>query len=185
MRRGRIEVVCGCMFAGKTAYLIGRLRAGRDRGLRVGAFRHASDSRYHADHLATHDGLCFEAAFIASPDGLLTAACGLDLVGVDEAQFFGAALAGVCLRLARRGADVIAVGIDYDVRGRSFPPLPRLKRVADEVRVMTAPCVGCGQAARFSQRTSPLRGRDWVGGPGDYEPRCGDCFRPWSGSPGR
>lgn len=176
--RGRIEVLCGCMFAGKTGELIRRLRGARETGLRVRAFKHVSDRRFGSETLCTHDGVEYEARVAAFPADLFAETDASEVIGIDEAQFFGPALTEVCQALRARGVRIIAAGIDHDAWGRPFPPMPQLKRCADEVLVLSAPCTRCGATARFSQRVSRIVGGDMVGGKGEYEPRCGRCFEP-------
>lgn len=185
------------MFSGKTGRLIAALRAARDAGRCVLAVKHVEDRRYAADLLATHDGRSFpartarsaaelEALSLATTDSIaprerstpFSAGSPRPLIAVDEAQFFDDALVEVCRRLAARGVEVVVAGIDHDAWGRPFPPLPRLKELADEVCVLTAACTVCGSAARFSQRVTPVVEGRMVGGAGDYEPRCGTCFVP-------
>lgn len=178
---GRLKLFVGCMFAGKTAALIQCLRESQAHGLRVAAFKHRLDARYHAIELATHDGARFPAIAVARAADLEQAAAGLDVVGLDEAQFFGDELVDVVQRLLERGTDVIAAGIDFTIRGRPFDPFPALKALAGEIIELHAPCDLCGRPARFSQRVTPIREGNMVGGRNDYSPRCEACFEPWLG----
>jgi thymidine kinase len=174
--RGRIVVICGCMFSGKTARLIDRLQAAESAGKRVAAFKHALDRRYDADHLRTHDGRSFQAR--AVPDVAEIEATDAEVVGVDEAQFFGRGLIAACRSLAACGREVVVSGIDHDAWGQPFPPLPELKAVAADVEWLAAPCAKCGRPSPYSQRVVPVRDGNMVGGPESYEPRCRDCFTP-------
>lgn len=176
MPDGRIEVICGCMFAGKTARLIASLRAAEAAGLRVVAYKHALDMRYAEAALATHDGLRFPACVAAGAQALRSGSGAFDVAGVDEGQFFGAELAGLCEEWARLGRRVIVAGIDNDAWGRPFAPFPRLKELAAEVTHLTMPCTRCGAPSPFTQRITPILGGSMVGGPGEYEPRCRLCF---------
>lgn len=178
MARGRLEIICGCMFAGKTGRLIALLEAAGARGLRVVAFKHQLDARYDPANLATHDGRRFDALTADSPAGIPGRCSTADVVGIDEAQFFGRGLVAVCEHLRTRGQRVIVAGIDHDAWGRPFPPLPQLREIADAVEMMHVGCTICGRPARFSQRVVPLNGPDMVGGPGQYQPRCQACFVP-------
>jgi thymidine kinase len=175
---GRLEVICGCMFAGKTARLIALLEAARVRGRRVLAFKHRLDARYDPRHLATHDGRRFDSLTADEPGEIVDRCTAADVIGIDEAQFFGRGLVGACEQMRARGQRVIVAGIDHDAWGRPFPPLPQLKEVADAVEQMHAACTICGHPARFSQRVAPLGDADMVGGPGEYQPRCQTCFVP-------
>ncbi len=174
-------MIAGCMFAGKTSALIERLDAARRAGRRVVACKHQLDARYDAIHLATHDGRTFPAIAVPDVEALRRAAADADVVGVDEAQFFGPPIVAVVDELIDRGVEVIAVGIDFNVRGKPFKPFPELKARAAEVVALTSPCTKCGKPARYSQRVTPIVNGDMVGGLKDYVPRCDDCFEPWSG----
>ncbi|MCA9244797.1 MAG: hypothetical protein KDA32_12625 [Phycisphaerales bacterium] len=178
-----IEVICGCMFAGKTTALIARLEAARADGRRVIAFRHAGDDRYDAVAISTHDGRRFPSTPARDANELESLSDGFDVLGVDEAHFFGPELAEVAERLSRRGRRVIAVGLDYNAWGGAFEPFPALKRMADRVDALTAPCVDCGAPARYSQRVTPVLSPLMVGGVGDYLPKCLACFESLPGEP--
>ena len=175
---GRLIVIAGCMFAGKTARLIERLKAARAAGRRVAAFKHPLDTRYDPTHLITHDGGSFDALAVARANDVLAHAGDADVVGIDEAQFFGRELVAVCQKLRADGKTVIVAGIDHDTWGQPFPPLPQLKALADEVEQRHAPCTVCGQPATFHQRVAPVIDGQLVGGPGEYEPRCPAHFTP-------
>jgi thymidine kinase len=175
---GRIEVICGCMFSGKTARLIDRLAAAAGRGLPTAAFKHVLDVRYDSCHLATHDGRRCEAVAVGDAGEIVQRSAGADVIGIDEAQFFGAALITMCTTLRDLGRHVIVAGIDHDAWGHPFTPLPELKELADAVEVLHVPCRVCGRPARYSQRMVPVRDGNMVGGPAEYEPRCAACFQP-------
>lgn len=174
---GRIEVICGCMFAGKTAELIARLEAARADGLRIAAFKHASDKRYGIHVLATHDQRSFAASAVDDAALVADGSRDADVVGVDEVQFFGRGIVEVCRKLAEDGLRVIVAGIDHDAWGRPFLPLPQLKEIADEVIERHMPCTVCGRPAPYTQRMVPVGEQDMVGGPAEYEPRCAECFQ--------
>lgn len=171
------------MFAGKTARLIEHLSAARAAGLRVSAFKHTLDDRYAPTELATHDKRHFTAHAVPDADAIEAGARDADVIGIDEAQFFGPRLAEVCAGLREHGKRVILAGIDHNAWGLPFTPLPQLKEIADNIESMHAPCGVCGEPARFSQRIVPVVGGRMVGGPREYEPRCERCFVPLAGSP--
>lgn len=177
-RSGRIEVIRGCMFSGKTERLIARLRAAERAGHRIIAFKHVIDDRYDAAHLITHTQDRFPAQRARDTDAISRLAGNAQVIGIDEGQFFGMDLVDLVTRLADSGRRLIIVGIDYDVWGRPFSPIPELSDIADEVLYFYAACRGCGGQARFSQRTTPLDGGSMVGGSEAYEPRCQKCFQP-------
>ena len=180
--RGRIELICGCMFAGKTARLIELLEAARAAGLTTAAFKHVLDRRYRDSELATHDNRHFPAEALAAAEEIETHAAGGQVIGVDEGQFFGPPLVETVLRLRTAGRRIIIAGIDYNAWGHDFGPFPKLKEIADAVEVLTRPCGVCGQPARYTQRMTPVVEGRMVGGPGEYEPRCETCFVPLPGA---
>lgn len=179
---GRIEVIAGCMFAGKTAALIDRLHLHHACGLRVLAITHRLDVRGGCPSavLHTHDNRTHPALSLASAVEVRDAAHALnaDVVAIDEAQFFDGCIVDVCAALRRASRIVIAAGIHHNAWGRPFEPLPSLMAIADSVEIMTVPCTACGAGAQFTQRVSPVVNGNMVGGPSDYEPRCATCFQP-------
>jgi len=183
--RGRIEVIAGSMFSGKTERLIARLRSAQTRGRRVGAFKHRIDDRYDPDHLITHIQDRFPARRIASAKALIDQAREYDLVGIDEGHFFGRALIPVVRELAGAGKQVIVVGLENDAWGRPFTPMPELMEFADEVLHLYSACRVCGGQARYTQRMVPVESNLMVGGAESYEPRCQQHFEPLPGPPPR
>lgn len=177
---GRIEVICGCMFSGKTTELIRRLRAAEASGRRVVGVKPARDTRSGEDHFATHHGVTLPARSAHDAAGVLALGEEAQVVGVDEAHFFGAALAPACAELAARGRRIIVAGVDRDHRGEPFDPFPALLCEATEVLRLTAPCARCGRPAAHSQRLVQGDDRIVVGGAGAYEARCRECFEPGS-----
>lgn len=183
LRPGRLEVVHGSMFAGKTEWTIARLRAEQSRGRRVRAFKHAMDGRYDADHLVTHTGDKFEATRIATARDVLTQIENVDVLAIDEGHFFRRDLLPVVEELLSCGKTVIVAGITNDSWGRPFEPMPELAEMADEAVLRRAPCRVCGQPAAYTQRLAPIKTEFMVGGIGEYEPRCGRHFEPFPGPP--
>ena len=177
-RHGSLTVICGCMFSGKTGRLIELLEAERVTGRCVVACKHRLDARYDATRLATHDGQSFPAVATRNAAEVLSRAAEADVVGIDEAQFFGRPLTAVCQTLLSAGKTVIVAGIDHDTWGQPFPPLPELKALADEVEQRYARCTVCGRPAEFHQRMVPVIGGNLVGGPQEFEPRCAAHFTP-------
>jgi thymidine kinase len=166
------------MFAGKTARLIECLEAARVGGRRVLAVKHPLDSRYDPAQLHTHDGRTFPAVSIANAADLQPAASDAEVLGVDEAQFFGRCLVPTCEKLVAAGRTLIVAGIDHDTWGQPFPPLPELKALADEVEQRYAVCGVCGGPATFHQRMVPVVDGNLIGGPREFEPRCVAHFTP-------
>lgn len=176
-------MVHGSMFAGKTEYVIARLRAEQARGRVVRAFKHAIDGRYDADHLVTHPGDRFEALRVPNAAAILEHVEHVDVVAIDEGHFFKRPLVPVVQALLQRGLTVLVAGITNDSWGRPFEPMPELAAMADEEVLRQAPCRVCGQPAPYTQRITPVNTQFMVGGAGDYEPRCAAHFVAQPGPP--
>ena len=177
-RRGWVEVVCGSMFSGKTEELIRRLKRARIARQRVALFKPALDTRYDAEAVVSHDATALPATVVHAADQVLLLVGDADVVGIDEAQFFGVELVDVVERLARDGKRVVVAGLDQDFLGRPFEPVPQLMAVAEHVTKLHAVCVRCGAPANHSQRIVAQGARVLVGEAEAYEPRCRRCFRP-------
>lgn len=176
---GRVEVVCGSMFSGKTEELIRRLRRALLGRQRVQVFKPAIDNRYHDTKIVSHSALALEAEVVENAQQLLSLVrADSEVVGVDEAQFFGPELVQVVQQLADRGVRVILAGLDQDYLGRPFEPVPQLMAIAEDVTKCHAVCTVCGGAANRSQRVvdSSHSGRIQVGAAEAYEARCRQCF---------
>ena len=179
---GWIEVICGSMFSGKTEELMRRLRLAQIAKQRVAIFKPKIDDRYATDAIVSHEGrriasrVCGEAVDVwnAATSGDKIA---YDVVGIDEAQFFGLELVEICERLADLGARVIISGLDQDSRGVPFEPIPQLLAVAEFITKNLAICMVCGNPANRSQRTVNREARVLVGASDSYEARCRKCFR--------
>jgi thymidine kinase len=180
---GRLEVVHGSMFAGKTEYTISRLRQEVSNHRRVMAFKHIIDSRYEPDALVTHRLDRFDAVRVPDAETLEAMCDGADVVAIDEGHFFGTDLIPVVRNLRDRGLTVLVAGITYDVWGRPFDPMPQLIEFADHVELCRAPCRVCGEPAPYNQRTTAMDSLHMVGGLNDYEPRCEKHFTPLAGEP--
>ena len=167
-RRGRIEVICGSMFSGKTEELIRRLRRAEFARQRVEIFKPAIDTRYSEADVVSHD--------IDSSASILLFTSEIDVVGIDEAQFFDNGLIDVCNQLANNGIRVIIAGLDMDFKGNPFGPMPGLCAIADEVSKVHAICVKCGQLASFSHRTVKNDKQVLLGETSEYEPLCRECY---------
>ncbi len=175
---GRLVVICGCMFAGKTGRLIACLEAAATAGRRVVACKHALDDRYDPRDLVTHDRRRLRATPVRDAAEIRQQVADADVVGIDEAHFFGRRLVAAVAALRGAGRLVYVVGLEFDAWGRPFPPLPELQAIADEVERLRAPCSVCGAPAPYSQRMVPVTDEHMVGGPAEYEPRCERHFEP-------
>ena len=176
-RPGRIEVICGSMFSGKTEELIRRMKRAKFARQRVGIFKPAIDTRYSEEDVVSHDNNAIPSTPIDTSASILLLAEDIDVVGIDEAQFLDAGLIEVCNELANRGVRVIIAGLDMDFLGVPFGPIPALCAVADEVTKVHAICVKCGALAYVSHRLVKNDRRVMLGEAQEYEPLCRDCYQ--------
>jgi thymidine kinase len=175
--KGRLELIPGCMFSGKTTELIRRLRGAAHQGKRVVAIKPRRDTRYGREQVVTHAGEALPALEATCAADVERMAGDADVVGVDEAHFYDPVLVDVCRALVGRGRRVIVAGVDTDHFGDPFPVFPPLTAVADVVDRRTARCARCGGVAEYSQRLVDSNEPIVVGGSESYEPRCRFCFR--------
>src|SRR6478609_2521931 len=175
-RRGWIEVISGSMFSGKTEELIRRLKRAKIANLKVEIFKPSKDVRFDAVKIVSHDTNAIISTPIDNSQKILLLAQGVDVIGVDEAQFFDEELPGVCDELALRGVRVIVAGLDMDYLGNPFGPVPSLLAKADFVTKVHAICVICGNIANYSYRKVPNDDRVMLGELDVYEPRCRICY---------
>ena len=186
VRQGRVEVIAGPMFAGKTEELLRRVRRAAIAGQRVIVFSHALDTRSGGDRIASHAGPDAPSRSVAAADDISAGVADgeVDIVAIDEAQFFGPPLVGVVRELAARGHHVIVAGLDVTFLGEPFDPLPTLMAGAERVDKLTAVCSVCGADAIFHARKrhvgkrDPLLVTENVGGPETYEALCRRHFPP-------
>ncbi|MBF1587912.1 MAG: thymidine kinase [Prevotella sp.] len=176
-RPGRIEVVCGSMFSGKTEELIRRMKRAKFAKQRVEIFKPTIDVRYSEDDVVSHDQNSIHSTPIDASGALMLLTADIDVVGIDEAQFFDDGLVDVCNALANRGVRVIVAGLDMDYQGVPFGPIPALCAVADEVTKVHAICVKCGALAYVSHRLVANAHRVMLGEQTEYEPLCRNCFQ--------
>lgn len=173
---GSIEVICGPMFSGKTEELIRRMRRALIARQRVEVFKPSIDRRYHETHVVTRSAQQFAARAVSDVYALELAHDGTaQVVGIDEAQFFGAALVPLVELLARRSVRVVVAGLDMDYRGQPFEPMPQLLAIAESVTKLSAVCSRCGGAATRSHRLAGGSERVQVGAAESYEARCRAC----------
>ena len=176
-KRGSIEVICGSMFSGKTEELIRRLKRVRIANQRVEIFKPAIDIRYHETEVVSHDANSIASTPVENSQTILLLAQDVDVVGIDEAQFFDAEIMHVCQTLAIKGIRVIVAGLDMDYTGKPFGPMPQLLAIADFITKLHAICVKCGSIASISYRKTSQNGQVLLGEKDVYEPRCWKCFR--------
>lgn len=175
-RNGWIEVICGSMFSGKTEELIRRLKRAKIANQRVEIFKPLVDTRYSEEQVVSHDANALLATPIGHSKKILDLAKDVNVVGVDEAQFFDEALPDVCQELALRGIRVIVAGLDMDFKGNPFGPMPNLLAVAEYITKVHAICQHCGNLATHSYRLTSSQQRVMLGEKDIYEARCRTCY---------
>lgn len=175
-RRGTIEVVCGSMFSGKTEELIRRMKRAQFAKQKVEIFKPSIDVRYSEQEVVSHNHNAIMSTPVESSQSILLLAEDVEVVGIDEAQFFDMGIVDVCRKLASRGIRVIVAGLDMDYKGVPFGPMPSLMAIADDVYKAHAICVRCGSLANFSHRTVASNRQVLLGETETYEPLCRHCF---------
>lgn len=176
-RPGRIEVICGSMFSGKTEELIRRMKRAEFARQRVEIFKPAIDTRYSDVDVVSHDQHAIHSTPIDSSGEILLLSADIDVVGIDEAQFLDQGVVEVCNTLAEHGIRVIVAGLDMDFTGRPFGPMPALCAVADDVTKVHAICVRCGNLAYISHRLVAGEKQVLLGEKTEYEPLCRECYQ--------
>ncbi len=174
---GIIEVITGSMFSGKTEELIRRLRRALYARQKVEIFKPATDSRNDLNEVVSHDDHSIPSSSVENSAAILLLSSDVEVVGIDEAQFFDRGLVEVCSKLADQGIRVIAAGLDMDFKGQPFGPMPGMMAIADYVTKVHAICVRCGQVAQFSHRLISGEKQILIGEKSEYEPLCRDCYR--------
>ncbi len=181
-KNGWIEVICGCMFSGKSEELIRRIRRAKIAKLNVQVFKPQIDDRYHAMAVVSHNGVMEDAVAVQHATDILEAVLAdTDVVAIDEVQFFDEAVIEVCQHLADNGIRVICAGLDQDFRGEPFGVTPVLLAIAEFTTKLEAICACCGAPATRTQRLLNNKPADYhdpiimVGTAESYEARCRHC----------
>ena len=175
-KAGSIEVICGSMFSGKTEELIRRMKRAQFAKQTVEIFKPCIDVRYSEDKVVSHDSHSIHSTPIESPTQMLELSNDVEVVGIDEAQFFDDSLIEVVQTLANRGIRVIIAGLDTDFLGKPFGPMPALMAVAEDIQKVHAICVKCGSPANHSHRLSKSEELVLLGEKDEYEPLCRHCY---------
>ena len=175
-KAGSIEVICGSMFSGKTEELIRRLKRAQFAKQKVEIYKPCIDIRYSEDQVVSHDSHSIPSTPIDSPASMLLLSSDVEVVGIDEAQFFDETLVEVVQTLANRGIRVIIAGLDTDFLGKPFGPMPSLMAVAEDIQKVHAICVKCGSPANHSHRLVKNDALVVLGEKDEYEPLCRHCY---------
>jgi thymidine kinase len=175
-KRGSIELITGSMFSGKTEELIRRLRRAQFAGLKVEIFKPSFDKRYSETNVVSHDEKSISSTPVDNAFSILLLAGDVDVVGVDEAQFFDESIVDVCNKLADSGIRIVVAGLDMDFMGKPFGPMPALLAIAEHVTKLHAICMRCGNLAQYSHRKSNEAQVVLLGEKDIYEPLCRECY---------
>lgn len=175
-RAGWIEVIAGSMFSGKTEELIRRLKRAEIAKQRVEIFKPTIDVRYSEDEVVSHNENSIHSTPVESAATILLMVSNVDVVGIDEAQFFDMGLVEVCNKLANDGIRVIVAGLDMDYLGKPFGPIPEMFSTAEYITKVHAVCVRCGNLAQFSYRLNKSDKLVLLGEKQEYEPLCRNCY---------
>lgn len=175
-KRGSIEVITGSMFSGKTEELIRRLRRAQFAGLKVEIFKPSLDNRYSETRVVSHDDKSILSTPVDNASAILLFAGDVNVVGIDEAQFFDNSIVEVCNKLADDGIRIVIAGLDMDFLGKPFGPMPALLAIAEYVTKVHAICMRCGNLAHYSFRKSEEAQVVLLGEKTLYEPLCRNCY---------
>jgi thymidine kinase len=175
-KRGTIEVITGSMFSGKTEELIRRLRRAQFAGLKVEIFKPSLDNRYSENRVVSHDEKSIVSTPVDNSSAILLMAGDVDVVGIDEAQFFDNSIIDVCNKLADNGVRVVIAGLDMDFMGNPFGPVPALLSISEYITKVHAICMRCGSLAQYSFRKSDEAQVVLLGEKDKYEPLCRECY---------
>ena len=176
-RSGSIEVICGSMFSGKTEELIRRVRRAKIAHQKIEIFKPSIDVRYSDTDVVSHNKLAQPAVAVDNSYSILLMSQGLDVVAIDEAQFFDQGIVDVCNKLANQGIRVIVAGLDMDYLGNPCGPMPQLLAISDSIYKTRAICVRCGHLANYSYRTVKGEQQVMLGEMHEYEPLCRNCYQ--------
>ena len=173
---GSIEVICGSMFSGKTEELIRRLRRAQIARLTVEIFKPQTDTRFDETAVVSHNANSIQSTPVDTSSAILLLGSAVQVVGIDEAQFFDDELPHVCTTLANKGVRVIVAGLDMDFKGNPLGPIPKIMAMAESVTKVHAACVKCGAPSLYSYRLAADRSTVLLGEKESYEPRCRACY---------
>ena len=173
---GIIEVICGPMFSGKTEELIRRLVRAQIAKKTVHIFKHSTDNRYSEDYIVSHNKNRIKCHSLNDTNQIMYLSDNIDIIGIDEAQFFDDSIIDVSNNLAKEGKRIIVAGLDRDYKAIPFGPMANLLTHADYITKLNAICMVCGNQASFSQRLTKDKAQILVGESEKYEARCRNCY---------
>lgn len=173
---GTIEVIAGSMFSGKTEELIRRMRRAQYARQQVEIFKPVIDTRYSKEEVVSHDENSIQSTSVENSANILLLSGNVEVIGIDEAQFFDKGLVEVCQKLADMGIRIIIAGLDMDFKGQPFGPMPELMAIANYVSKIHAICMRCGSIAQFSYRLGSNNRQVLLGEQSEYEPLCRVCY---------
>ena len=173
---GWIEVICGCMFSGKTEELIRRVKRALLASEKVEIFKPDIDDRYSKTKVVSHDDNEIHSQIVTSAEEIIEKSGPFEVVGIDEAQFFDEGLVQAVNELANKGKRVIVAGLDMDFRGRPFAPMDQLMAIAEYITKVHAVCMECGNMASYSHRLTETEDKIVVGEKNTYQALCRNCF---------
>lgn len=176
MQKGKLEIICGSMFSGKTEELIRRVKRARFAKQEVIIFKPIVDTRYNKDKIVSHDSTTIESVAINKPIEMIKLAQDYDVIAIDEIQFFDHSIVDCCMALIEKGKRIIGAGLDMDYQGNPFGAIPKLLAIADEISKLRAVCTQCGNPANFSHRIVDGENQVLLGEKNEYQPRCRNCF---------
>jgi thymidine kinase len=174
--KGWLEIITGCMFSGKTEELIRRLKRVQIAGRKVEIFKPMTDKRYDPTDVVSHDASRIRSTPVENHYNILLLTSDVDVVGIDEAQFFDDGIVEVLEDLVLKGMRVIVTGLDMDFTGKPFGPVPALLARAEFITKLHAICARCGDSATYSFRRAKIDDQILLGEKDVYEPRCRSCF---------
>tara|TARA_A100001037_G_C14952723_1_gene545738 strand:+ start:181 stop:744 length:564 start_codon:yes stop_codon:yes gene_type:complete len=174
LNSGSIEVICGSMFSGKTEELLNRIRQAQSESLKIAVYKPKIDTRYDSKNIVSHNKNYVEAMAITDPEEILNN--DVDVIAIDEAQFFNNSLIKTVNILANKGIRIIIAGLDMDFQGVPFGPIPKLLAIAEKITKVHATCIDCGKEANYSFRKNTDSSLIKIGETHDYKALCRNCF---------
>ena len=175
--KGKIDIICGSMFSGKTKLLIKKITEAQKNNLKVKVFKPKIDTRYAKERIISHEKKGVTAIPIEDPNDIIQLSQSANLVAIDEVQFFNKEIINTCEKLAQKNINIILAGLDLDYLGKPFGIMPILIKMADKIITLNAVCDICNQKAFHTYRVSRIEKKIMLGEKGEYLALCKDCFQ--------